>query len=290
MKKLWDNSALSTLLCKRKFQLVVLEGLYGPSEPSKAFGDAFHKAVELIDKGGEINASVLTATEGHDNVDIGKLLSTVTLFKTTVKLPPPIIIKDVPAIEYKVSYNYGNFINDRGINIEVDLALTIDRLYIDNGRLIICDYKTGAAFNENSVRTTQSDYELSFQLPFYTYALLKSGVLPPEYNELLLNNQYHTEIIFAFYNSIPPLFKKVRYPTFPVDFLHREVPFIINNKVLEAIKISQLDTPAPHDGMCVYKACHYCQFKPACLSMGTAKEDEYLSRFERREYNPLTFR
>lgn len=284
-----DNSALSTLSCRRKFQLTVLEGLVSPLEDKpQAIGNATHKVIESVDLGSSLDDAI---TEHTGNVDPLTLRKITTFFLATNKLPPAIIINDKPAVEVKFKYHYGKYLLPDGKEVNVYLSGTIDRIHVENDRLIITDYKTAADGSEYLQDKKKESYRLSFQLPFYVFALLKSGILPAEYEALLKDRQYSSQFILMFYNNNPPRYVKVPFAAYPDYFIHNEVPYIINTKIAQAIQVAQLkNEPAPHDGMTVYKACEYCDFRPACLHMGEAKGAEYLERFNRRIYDPMTFR
>lgn len=288
-----DNSAISLLSCRRKFQLTVVNGLAPPSNTFSEFGDAFHKAIEILDMKGTADDAIAEAVKRNPKVNKVQLITAITCFHAVTKLPPAILIDDKPAIELKFKYLYGSFPTETGQLVNVYLAGTIDRIYIDpkTDTLCILDYKTAADFTTAKQQEKINEYNLAFQLPFYMYAVIKSGILPAQYLEHIANHRYRTEILFVFYTNSPPTIQKVSYNTFNDHFLYHEVPLIINHKINDAIKVINLkNTIAPHDGMCVYKACTYCAYKPACLSMGTEKEIEYLDRFDTRIYNPLTFR
>lgn len=286
-----DNSALSTLSCRRKFQLTVLEGLVNPI-PDKAIetGNTAHKVLEDVDLGLSIDDAI--AKNENINVDPLTIRKIITFFVATNKLPPPIVMTDgKPAVEVKFKYHYGKYLLPNGDSIDVNLSGTIDRIHVENDRLIITDYKTAADGSEYLQDKKKESYRLSFQLPFYIFALLKSGILPAEYETLLRERKYSAQFILMFYNNNPPRFVRVPFSAYPDYFIHNEVPYIINTKIAAAIEVMKLkNEPAPHDGMTVYKACEYCDFRPACLHMGEARGAEYLERFSRRVYDPMTFR
>lgn len=286
-----DNSALSLLSCKRKFQLTVLEGRKPPGNQFSDFGNAFHKAVELIDQGLDASAAYHEATKDVGRIDKLQLLTLLTCFKATQKLPPAITIQDKPAIEFKFKWFYGSYVTEQGKKVDIWLCGTIDRIYLDGETLVFLDFKTAADYSDSSQKSKQEEYVLAFQLPWYVWNMLKSGLLPQEYIDKINNHQYRIEILLAFYTPSPPVFKKVTHGPFNDHFLHHEIPLIINNKIKDAINITQLGNQvAPHDGMTVYKACTYCAFRAGCLHMGSEKEIEFVSRFDKVTYDPLTFR
>lgn len=286
-----DNSAISTLSCKRKFQLTVLEGLYGPPSEQLIFGNAFHTAVEYLDKGIPLDEAITLTLDKHPT-DKLKLFTTLTFFNLQVKLPPAYVYADKQFIEYKFCFPYGHHIMPDGSWVNIELVGTIDRIYYDNkNTLHILDYKTAADVKHDSIAAKKATYALAFQRAFYTFALLKDEKTPPEIVESIKSNNYSTHIFNIFHNCKPIKFVDTDYPPFPPDYLYREVPMIINNKITEALSvISRRDQAAPHDGFTVYKACDYCDFRIACLAVGTSQELDYLSRFPRRVYNPLEFR
>jgi hypothetical protein len=137
---------------------------------------------------------------------------------------------------------------------------------------------------------TLNSYALSFQLPFYLYAVKNFGILPASYLDYINTRKYRMEIILLAYNTAPPTFKRHVRSAFNDDFITREVPLIINNMISKAVEIAGLSSAAAHTGMTVYKACDNCGFRPACLVMGEAREDEILSRYDVKPYDPLSFR
>lgn len=290
-----DNSALSLLSCQRKFQLTVIDGLYTPRDVTLQIGDLFHKAIEQIHKGDDFTETYNKGIAANPKVNKLLAINLLTAFILTQKLPPPIADDNgEPFIEKKFKYRYKSLIiQPSNESLDINLAGTMDRVQIEpkDDTLEFVDYKTGVDATDYSIAKKLSEYELSFQLPFYVYCALHSGILPAKYKEYVTQRRYRVIIYFAFYNCKPPKFVKLVKNSFNDDFLYREVPLIINSRISDAVNIYQLkSTPAPHDGMNVYKACSYCQFRPACLAMGTAREDELLSRFLKREYDPLTFR
>ncbi len=290
-----DNSALSTLACKRRFQLTVIEGIdANSSNPIIRFGSAFHTVVEHLNKSPDLAAAMKIGQEKYPDIDHSKLLMTTHLFVASTKLPPPITLSDgTPAVEVKFKFHYGDFLTTQGQALRIYLAGTIDRIYYDPkaDRLVILDYKTSPIATDSGIQTKKQDYELSFQLPFYTFALSKCGILPAEWQRYIVERKYRTEISLVFYEARPPKFVTVARGAFNDDFLFREVPFIINQHIRDIVAIAELGkAPAPHDGMTVYNACKYCSYRPGCLHMGTYQEEEFLSRFGKRIYNPLAFR
>lgn len=288
-----DNSALKLLSCRRRFQLTVIEGRHSPGDTSLYFGSAVHKLLEWLDLGEDpvTLPEKLQEYIGDTNVDIGKVFTLVTLYRLSKKLPPPIMLNDRPAVEVKFSFPYANIIGANNELINVNLVGTIDRIYIDDRSdiLVIQDYKTSASCGYGK-KTVMDEYDLDFQVPFYLWCLLNSGILPASYKDYLENRRYRLEIHFLFHNETPPDFKTYIHGPFPEDFLSREVPSILNSKLRDALAVAQLTTIAPHDGMTVYKACTYCPFRPACLYMGSSRELDYIRRFPITPYDPLSFR
>lgn len=291
MKLLLDNSALGLLHCKRKFQLVVVQGLLKADTGRTDNGSAFHILQEHLRKGETLDEATLVAQAKHPETKLDVPLRSVTLYRGTTRLPDPIIINGVPAIEYKFCFHYGNFlVPNRPDPIEVHLCGTIDDLHLDDDRLVFLDYKHSDAFTPAHQDRIMESYLLAFQLPFYVWALYKSGVLPAEHMERIEQGRYRSELHFIFGNADPPKIRKQRRAAFPYEFLMGEVPHIVNTKIAQAIEIISCVGAAPRDGFCVYNACSYCQFKPACSEVGTDKEVEYLSRFPSKPYDPMSFR
>lgn len=285
-----DNSAISLLHCKRRFQLTVIEGKQTLSNEIADHGNAIHVMLEFLDKGHSVEQTIAHVREKYPNVNHGKVISVVTMYKTLNKLPPPLTLASgAPAVEVKFDHPYTSVSTPAGL-ININLTGTIDRIHMDKDTLVIMDYKSGVASTDYQITKSIAGYDLTFQLPFYLYAAKLSGILPAEYRTLIHEHQYRTEIHCLYYNASPPVTRKKIFPPYPSDFIDREVPYIIDAKIKEAIEIASLDIPAPHDGMNVYGACSYCPYKAACLSMGTAREAEYLASFESKPYNPLEFR
>lgn len=292
MKFHLDNSAFSMLNCARKFQLRVVEGLVDPPGPEAAFGSAVHTGLELLDKGISPDDMLSAIHKQHFGTNIPGALSLITFYKATNKLPPPLILANgLPAVEVKFSYKHSSLIIPNSHELlDIFLEGTIDRMHIDKDILVIQDYKTTAVGSSYQLDKTLSSYALSFQLPFYLYAVKNFGILPASYQDFIDSRKYRMEIHLMAYNTSPPTFKKHIRHAFNDDFIDREVPLIINSKIQEAVNIAGLSSAAPHTGMTVYKACDNCGFRPACLVMGEAREDEILSRYDKATYDPLSFR
>lgn len=293
MKLLLDNSAINLLHCKRLFQLTVIQGLQG-DKPDTEIGSAGHTLVEHLDKGASVDDAILAMTTKHgSDIPQSKILMAASMYRGAVRMPPAITIDGVPAIEYKFKFHYGSFVHPSTHElIEVWLLGTIDRIYIDpaTDRLVIVDYKWSYAVNPSHRDNIINAHDLSFQLPFYVFALMKMGTFPAQYMAYLEEGKYRVELHFVFFNCDPPMVKRHKRDAFRDEFIRREVPAIVNAKIEEAIKIATHEGVAVHDGMLVYGACGKCQFKVACMDMGSEKEIEYLSRLPRRVYDPMTFR
>jgi|SRR5579862_49536 len=290
MKLQLDNSAFSILSCERKFQLRVLEGKLEGKNTAASFGDAVHKGLQYLDEGFSPDEMFEKLTSLH-GIDLPKVLSLITFYKTIERKLPPILINNRPAIEFKFSHTYARqILPGHSEPLEIDLVGTVDIIGLDNGILVIRDYKTTEAATTYMLDQKLATYAMSFQLPFYFFALLTFGILPAEYLSLLEQNKYRMEIHLLAYNTNPPTLKKLIKQPFNAEFVSREIPMIVNSKIQEALHIAQLQSHAPRTGMTVYKACDYCGFRPACLIAGSAKEEEILSRYPIAPYEPLSFR
>lgn len=292
MKILLDNSAFSTLSCRRQFQLTVLHGLYSPPSEALSIGSIVHTALEHMDHGRSLEETGEILRAQYQTIP-PKALTAITMLAISGKLfeHPVVNIGETQGIEYKLCYHYGRYVTERNTEYEVYLAATLDRIYMDGNILVIRDYKTAQNVKDYSCKEKIRSYDMAFQLPFYVYALLKSNLLSEEQAACIKEHRYRTEHVLIFYNAQPARVHIEPHPAFSDTFLYQEIPDIIAAKVADAIKIAGYqDTPAPKDGMTVYKACEFCQYRPACLKAGSAYETEYLDRFSRRDYNPLTFR
>jgi hypothetical protein len=285
-----DNSAFQLLHCKRRFQLTVIEGRRAEPGDVLNMGNAIHVMLEHLDKGSSVEDAIKLIRERYPKIDHAKVIAAVTVYKSTDKSPPPIELASGPAVEVKFKYPYASVLTPSGEKVDVDLVGTMDRIYLRDDWLIFRDYKSGLASTDYQVDKSMAEYDLAFQLPFYVFCMKNSGTLPAVYKDYIENHRYRTEIHYLYYNFQVPKIKRRDWQPFNSDFIDREVPYIINAKIREAIEVASLNIPAPHDGMNVYKACGYCPFKPACLSMGTDREIEYLNRFETTPYDPLSFR
>lgn len=287
-----DNSAFSLLNCDRKFQLRVGQGLVEPKGEGASLGDAVHKCLEYLDKGDTADTMIEKVHKSCSATDIPKALASVTCYKLIKKLPEPIKLLDgTPAVEIKFKYYYTSLTLPGSHElVKVYLVGTIDRIHIDKDILVVLDYKTTAAGTKYAIDKVLRSYAMSFQLPFYLFALLKSGILPAVYLDYLSQRRYRMEVHLLALNTNPLTVEVHRRFAFNDDFIEREVPLIINSKIQQAVNILALQTSAPHTGMTVYKACDDCGFRNACLVLGEPREQEILSHFDKQPYNPLTFR
>jgi len=291
MKIHLDNSAFSLLSCARKFQLRVVEGKKEGRGPEAAFGDGVHKLLEHIDKGSSPDEALSKVHKISLGIDLPKALSLVTFYKMSRTLPPPIELPSGPAVEVKFSHKYASILLPNSHELlDIHLEGTIDRIHLDDDILVLLDYKTTAAATPYLLDKALASYALSFQPAFYLFALKNFGILPASYLDYITNRHYRIEIHLLAYNMSPPVFKKHIRHAFNDDFIDREVPLIVNSRINAAVEIAGMTGPAAHTGMCVYKACDNCGYRPACLVMGEAREDEILSRYPIEPYAPLTWR
>lgn len=292
MKIHLDNSAFSLLACDWRAQLRVIRGIKEPDNVHSRFGSAVHTALELLDKGVSPEDMVTAMHNNPYEVDIPKVLSLVSFFKLRKRLPPPITLADgSPAVELKFSHKYASvMLPNQAELLEVYLEGTIDRIYLDGDTLVIMDYKTAADATAYQITKKLKSYSLIFQPCFYLFALLNFGIIPAVYLDYLLSGAYRLDILCLFHNTAPPEFKTHSRHAFSEDYLQREVPMIIHNKVNQYVTLAQLTGNAAHTGMTVHGACDHCGYRQGCLNMGTAREMEFISQLEVVEYNPLTFR
>lgn len=288
-KLMLDNSAISILNCARKYQLICIEGRRPPSSDEQLYGSAQHVALELFDRGHKSIETVLPVLgERFGPKSLTKVTAVTSTFRSQAKLPPPITIADRPAVEVKFSWPYTT-IRD----YEIHLCGTIDKIYLDEASdiLVFADYKTSAAGTPYAMAKAQGEYQTAFQLPFYVYNLKNCpDLLPAHYKEYIRDNRYRIEIWLLFHNASPIKCVPVSHGPFPVDFIDREIESIIRHRAEDAVRIAELTSPAPHTGFTVYKACENCAFRPGCLSVGSEREIEYISRFDQVPYDPMSFR
>src|SRR5574343_731151 len=249
-----DNSAIQLLPCKRRFQLTVIEGKVTESNTILQHGNAMHVMLVYLDKGRPVDEAFAKIKEEYPKIDHTKILMAVNTYLLTNPLGTPLQLDSGPSVELKFDIPYGTVLSPHG-PVDVHLVGTIDRIYVKDDYLIIRDYKSGVGATDYLMDKTYAEYDLTFQTPFYLYCLKNSGILPAVYKEYIENHQYKTEIHFIFYNASPPRIKKRQWPAYNSDFIDREVPYIINARIQEAIAVAQLTVPAVHDGMNVYKMC-----------------------------------
>ncbi len=277
-----DNSAFSLLYCDRRFELRVKRGLFTPFQGGKApheFGSAVHTGIELIDKGADIDEIFKKLFADYPDANREKLVKAIGAIVTMPKRPPVITLNNgKPALEVKFDYNYK----------DIKLAGTIDRIEDDDDILVIRDYKTAGDFSEGKAKDKLENYELTFQLLFYAWSLVKLDILTEAYARILLARKFRMEYTVIFYNLDPIKVKTVviRPPT--LENSHYDS--MIENLIARAKAIVDSPERASMTGLTVYNGCKYCEFRRACKVAGTEEEEQILSRFETKEYNPLTFR
>lgn len=282
-----DNTALNQLHCEKNFERIVLQGLDTmENNNSIRFGSAFHKAVEYIDKKMPITDIIGKLLDEFQRIDSKLLIQTVSAFKFGQKIPEPIMLmENKPAVEYKFKFFYETI---RGI--DVYLAGTIDRMYIcpTSGYLVILDYKTAGDKSTYGIQDKKKKYELSTQLAFYVWCLMQDKEFPEKYREMLLKSNYRTEILFAFYACDPPKFSTLHKNSFTEEFLSTFIR-TTKNKINKAVDI-MLKTETDYDGMFAYNMCFSCPFMLGCKDAGSEQERIFLERFNKRVYDPMTFR
>ena len=148
-------------------------------------------------------------------------------------------------------------------------------------------------FKEASQRTKTEEYENSFQLPFYVFSTLQAGILPDEALHLFHDGKYRPKYIFVFYSSQPCKILKTEFEAYKSNFLPSRFKTTLDYHIQSAVNIwlnTQENHAAPYSGMNTYKGCVYCPFRPGCITKDSAQEEEFLSRFSRIPYDPLSFR
>lgn len=293
MKLSLDNSALSLLKCDVCFERTVLDGYHALKDNEALFGDAYHKCHEHLDKGVDPTEVVEKVFSDAPSVDKTKLLKTLVQFRLSHKFPPALVINGKPMIEYKFSFPYTTRPLVNGEILEIDLAGTMDRVHIDPEPdvLVVIDYKTSVGATDYLIAKTKKEYALAFQLPFYSYALYH-GILPAAYKPYIEERRYRPELHIAFYNSALP-FHRVVNSAYPVEYFNKIIPNVINNRIEQVVKIINnriMQKPNAYTGFNVYNACLHCAYRAPCQVAGTAREQELMSRFDKRVYNPMNFR
>lgn len=289
-----DNSAFNLLYCPRRFQLAIIQGLRGADSSTAGFGNTFHTAVEVLDKTSDVNTAFAAVLDKGMKCDELKLIEALTALKFTIRLPPALVMSDEkPGIEVKFKYFYTTTITPFG-NLDIYLAGTLDRCHIsEDGYLEFVDYKTASDFKPISQQTKIEEYENSFQLPFYVYSAVKSGILPLHAIELYNTGRYRTKYIFIFYSNQPCRIVQQEFEAYKSDFFEGRFKTTLEHHVKSAVNIwseSQSNITSPYSGMNTYKGCVYCPYRPGCVTKNTEQEELFLSRFPRISYDPLTFR
>ncbi len=292
-----DNSAINVQACDRRFELTVIRGLRGGPSLSLESGNVFHKSLEYLDKGMPAEEVVAKVFQDAPTVDKIKLLKILIATKMGPRFPPALVINSTPMIEYKFSIPYHKTYqlcnNDTLI---INLTGTIDRVHIypDTDILEVLDYKTSAGTTDHFVNKARREYEMSFQLAFYLYALY-NGILPAEYKSYITARRYRLQILIAFYNLTSNQIKIVPRNSYPEEFLLQEIPRIIELRIEQAARIinSMIADPGTRGamtGLNIYGYCNTCPFRNPCLVAYTEREAELLARYETIPYDPLTFR
>lgn len=280
-----DFSALRTLGCERKYQLTCLQGLDTSSKATN-FGSAFHKYAEARQRGCQDPAPVLVVQCAQpyslDDRETTRLLSTAMVWDQRAAYVEP--VRDIdrnPLVEWKFSFPYLTTPCYR-----IVLCGTVDLVYIENDWIQFRDYKTTA--KATGLDSQLAEYESSFQIPFYLYALQHhlAHLLEPRAHELLTSGRLsgHYQMI---YHSFTPAKVADSSPVLP--WTKEAIESVLHPLIANAIKIADYPHLAPPTGMAT-GVCKNCDYLPACRTKDTERQMNMLNLYPRRVYNPMEFR
>lgn len=280
-----DFSALSTLVCGRRYQLTCVRG-FDSSSPDTNFGSAFHRFAELRGKGDKTPVIELcTQISAEFSVEPGKLLMLCAQFDSKFKFPEILTDKDgKPLVEWKFAQRIGTL---RGYNIV--LCGTVDLLSMNKSNLVITDYKTTAATG-NAAERIVGEYVTSFQLPFYIFMLHKYlwQYLPEPLSGAASSLSIAGQYLMAYHSLTPAKFEYTAPITLHANALHsyEELLFNLINK---AIDIHERAALYPPEGM-MYKVCPKCPFNHLCIMKDEERLLNVLNTYPTKQYDPTNFR
>ncbi len=304
-----DASALSNSACMLKLFRTVIQGYTSKLQNNDMeFGTAFHKFRKVFrDKGEEGLALGIKEAKNYFNKPMviksnKKYLTTTFLIRICLEYAEKykkdqfdvIRIKDnEPLLELKFIFPY--YIDDV---MEILIAGTIDELGKHrSGIVCICDAKTTSMWD---IKKYFESYELSCQLRFYKWALLKYIKAYPDsfLAELCNGNEIGCFIDGIFYKGED---KEVIYQRSDVMLYGDDKEMLEMNSLIET-KIAQLIlaiqtwrnnsiTPLREGiliGACETKYDH-CTFAKVCAAVDSTTRDVMLDYgFIKRQYNPMT--
>jgi len=298
-----DNSSLSANDCSRKYQLTVCYGCKTPTGAEALFGSAVHRIMEYFvlepDATLERRQEIIVESANKYQVNvISKLQKVAMAGIMALKKLPKVVMSQAgrPYVEIKFKVHYKDItIGDTVYHIW--LVGTIDYVGHDGNQIALVDYKTfaGTAANEKL-----QEYQLKFQLPFYSWILHKFGdkVLGPGIAaQSAAVNAMRAHYYLISHNEPVPSFRLSIGHTYKDNYFE-EVQHVVDNHIDDMLHVWVLGTDeeggdkiqAVKDGFTRQGACKYCYYKPACLTRDDEKERMFVARLPRSPYDPLNFR
>lgn len=282
-----DYSALSQLICKRRYQLNCVWGCESTDE-NLEFGKGGHYFLEMRGKqDNRPNTTLAMEILGRVKADQDKLLRMMSAWDS--KYPPfpdPLLdLEGHPLVEWKFAFPYAVIAN----KYRIVLCGTVDRMFFQGKVLFFRDYKFLAGGSKYQQEKATNNYLASFQLPFYLYCLQYhlAPFFPPQIREALERGNVLGQYLLVWKNSIPTGFDE----TSTIRAWSRdEVEAVIHNGINEALPLHELESLAPAEGSLYYDACRICSFNGICLTQDPQRRLNIINKIPRRQYNPLHFR
>lgn len=278
-----DSSALSELVCSRRYQLRCLYGLTVSNE-DLSFGSAAHKWIELRDRQQPKDAIELGME--YKLADVAKLL-VVTQSIPVLNTPIAYDNEGKPLIEWKLAIPYKQL-----PDCNVHLLATIDRVDHVNEYVRILDYKTTGKVRLDEV---MNEYAMRLQVYFYLWLVMKYGYkfLSPEASEAVQNGKVFGQICLIGKNTNPVRIQNSVPYMLPADMMD-EIERLVDDSIDKARVILHNATQgiiADREGF-LYGACKGCAYNVICLTNDTQRQLEYMAGWPRETtpYDPMKFR
>ncbi len=160
------------LACPRRYRLQYIDGLHGQTSPAAALGTCVHRAVEVL----------------HAGVPLDDAVATLRAQWASHRIDDPVALEDLLAAEREWLPWYDQWRQgQRDIAVEEGFSVPlpgldwhlvghIDRIYLQDGRIVISDIKSGR---------TRPDVRRDLQLSLYSWLFRQSSDQQDDYQEVV---------------------------------------------------------------------------------------------------------
>lgn len=285
-----NSSSLKLGSCERNY-VWTISGISPPDEDPENIlrtGQALHKFAEMFVKnGGDIAEAVREAAKQYPDIPRSTLI-TCGATRPRVFIPPPIMIKGAPAVEFTFSIPWYSFIH-AGQLYQLVLCGTMDHISFDRDRLLIYDYKSS---RYRSSDFALKKYEHSSQFAFYQWILYEFAArlgLDLMYANAIREGRLGSHVVPILITAKEPL-----WVIGPLRALSAEqfasykqnLVTVLTRDLIPAFLAWTTEQQMPVASGMINGSCQYCKFTKVCYACNNTVGLDTLTAFPIKEHNP----